>query len=337
MRLNLKEQTRDASLLLSEVFESEKNYSKALRYHIQYVVYKDSIENLETTKQIADLRTDFEINLREKEIALLERKQLLHRVYILITFFFLGFALLLLLYFRQRFINSRFIAESQKKEHDERISNLLNSHETKILHSMVEGQENERKRLAQELHNHLGSLLATIKVNFNAVDENYIPNHHTLVTLIDKACSDIRSLSHELNMGISADFGLVPALQELRAHLQQANGLVVEFSASMSNEPISFQNEIIVYRIIQELVSNVLKHAEASQMSILLTYFEQESMLNILVQDNGKGFNVDKEKIDKVGMGLNSLEQMVVNMQGLIIFDSNPVTGTTVTIDLPLL
>lgn len=337
LTLNLKEQIRDASLLLSQVFKTDGDYQRALRYQSQYLLYKDSIENSETTKQIADLRTEFEVSLKDKEIVVLEKRQLLHQIYIGIVIVFLGFTVLLLLYFRQRFRNSRFITESQKKEHDEKINNLLSLQETKVLQSMVEGQENERKRLAQELHNHFGSLLATVKVNLNAIDEKAISNHHTLVTLVDKACTDIRNLSHELNLGISADFGLVPALQELTTHLQHVNGLEVEFSATMSQYPISFQNELIVYRIVQELVSNVLKHAEASKLAILLTYFEQESMINILVQDNGKGFDLEKVTRTNPGMGLKALLQMVLNLKGEIFFDSNPLGGTTVNIDLPLI
>ncbi len=199
---------------------------------------------------------------------------------------------------------------------------------------MVQGQEMERKRLAQELHNHFGSLLATIKINLNAIDVGTIANLPTLTTLVDQACTDIRSLSHALNMGISADFGLVPALKELTAHLQQANGLEVEFSASMYQQQMAAENEICIYRIIQELVSNVLKHAEASKLSISLTFFDEENLVNILVQDNGRGFDAGKVHKTASGMGLRSLKKMVTEMNGDMEFDSNSVSGTTVNIDL---
>lgn len=333
--LNLKEQMRDASLLLAELYEAKKKYKEAFGYQIQYVAYKDSIENTETTKQIADLRTEFEVSLKEKEIVLLEKRQLLNRIYIIVTVALLLFALLLLLYFRQRFKHTRLMAYNEQKQHDERINNLLSTQETKALESMVQGQENERKRLAQELHNHFGSLLATIKVNLSAIDEKVISNHHTLTTLVDQACTDIRNLSHSMNMGIADNFGLVPALKELTLYLQQANGLEVEFSASMNQEQMSAENEIIIYRIVQELVSNVLKHAEASKLSILLTCFDKEFLINILVQDNGKGFDIQKTQKNNSGMGLKSLRKMIAGLHGNIIFDSHPASGTTVNIDLP--
>ncbi|MCC9071252.1 tetratricopeptide repeat protein [Flavobacterium sp. F-65] len=333
--LDLKEQIRDATLLLSELYEVVKDYPKAFTYQSQYIAYKDSIENTEATKQLANLRTDFEVSQKEKEIALLEKRQLSNRIYSIVTVFLLLFAILLLLYFRQRFKNTRLMVHNERNQHDEKIKKLLTTQETKTLQSMVQGQENERKRIARELHNHFGSLMATIKVNLNAIDENTISNHHTLTILVDQACTDIRNLSHELNMGISDNFGLVPALKELTSHLQQANGIEVEFTAAMCQEQMSSENEIIVYRIVQELVNNVLKHASATKLSILLTCFDDESLINIIVQDNGKGFSTTEKSKDVSGMGLKTLKEIISDLNGSIKFDSNPASGTTVNIDLP--
>ncbi|MBW8683875.1 tetratricopeptide repeat-containing sensor histidine kinase [Chitinophaga rhizophila] len=332
--LDLKEQKRDASLLLSKLYESQKDYARAFNHQSNYIVYKDSIENSGTTRQLANLRTEFEVSLKEKEIALLEKRQLLNRIYIIIAIFFLLLAVLILLYFRQRFRNARLLAENERKEHDVNIRSLLNTQETKALQAMVQGQENERRRLARELHNHFGSLLATIKVNMNAVDHAAVPNHHTLTTLIDQACTDIRNLSHSLNVGISDNFGLVPALTELTSHLRQSRKLEVEFSASMCEQQMEVRNEIIIYRIVQELVSNVLKHADATKLSILLTCFDEENLVNIIVHDNGKGFDVNAAQY--AGIGLNTLKEMIHNLRGEIRFDSNSTSGTTVNIDLPI-
>ncbi|MCW3465140.1 sensor histidine kinase [Chitinophaga nivalis] len=335
--LDMKEQLRDAYLLLSELYRTKRDYARAFNYQSRYVVYKDSIENSETTKQLANLRTEFEVSLKEKEIVLLEKRQLQNRGYIIIVIFLLLLAVLILLYFRQRFLNARLMAENQHQQHDEKIRNLLNVQETKALQAMVQGQEQERKRLSHELHNHFGSLLATIKVNMNAIDEKAISNYHTLTILVDQACADMRNLSHSLNLGISDNFGLVPALRELTQHLKQANQMEVEFAASMCQQQLDAKNEITIYRIIQELVSNVLKHAEATQLSILLTCFDEENLINIMVQDNGRGFNVEEAERTKSGMGLNSLREMIANLNGEIRFDSNPASGTTVNIDLPVI
>jgi two-component system, NarL family, sensor kinase len=334
--LNLKEQIRDAGKQLSQLYEQKKDFEKALTYQKQYIIYRDSIENKENTKEIANLRTEFEVNLKRREIALLEKNQLLNRIYIIISISLLLLAILLILYFRQRFVNARLLAGNERKRHDEDIKNLLKTQENKALQAMVSGQEKERKHIARELHNHFGSLLATIKVNLNALDEKTVSNYSTLTSLVDQACNDIRSLSHTLNMGVSDDFGLIPAIKELIVHIERSKELQVELSVSMSNEEIGIELELFIYRIIQELVSNVLKHSGAVKLSIGIICFFDESLINIIIHDNGKGFDVNLQTGDRSGMGLRTLSEMLQARQGDLKIDSNPVSGTTVIVDLPI-
>lgn len=334
--LHLKEQIRDGAQILTRLYKNNKDFENAFHYQNLYFDYRDSIENTETIKKMANLKTEFEVSLKDKEIGILEKSQLLNRAYITIAIFLLVLSVITLLYFRQRWKNSKLIAENQKKKHAETIKELLSTQETKALQSMVKGQENERKRLAQELHNHFGSLLATIKVNLNAVEDYALPNYDTLSSLIDHACTDVRNLSHSLNVGISEDFGLIPALKELTSHLKSSNNIQVEFAASMGECQLDSDMEIVIYRIIQELISNVLKHANASRLAIQLTYVDEEDLINIIVEDNGKGFNYNTIEPNKSGIGLQSLSKMIHNLHGEISFDSNSLTGTTISIDIPV-
>lgn len=332
----LKQQISDANLKLSELHQTMDEHDKAFAYYRDHIAYRDSVNNIETVQKIADQRTDFEVNLREREIDLLEKNQTLSRTYIIIAVTLLILAVVLLLYFRQRFLTTKLISLERRKKNEQKIKDLLNVQESKALQSMVKGRDDERKRLAQELHNHLGSLLATIKVNINSIDQEDISNHDTLTALIDQACTDVRNISHELNMGISKDFGLIPALKELTSHLKKSRDIAVEFSAAMSDRPIESEEEITIYRIVQELVSNILKHADASKISISLTCFEEENLINIIVQDNGRGFEDKSNHPDSNGMGIRSLKQMVESLQGVMVLDSSTRNGTTVNIDLPL-
>lgn len=331
--LGLKEQLRDGYLLLSELYSKEGNYKEAFNYQSKYVIYKDSLANIEQTKKIANLRTDFEVNLREKEIDNLKRKEALNVIYIIIGAILLALSVVILLYLRQRLTTSRLISDKEKKQHNDKIYQLLQTQETKVLQSMIKGRDEERKHLAKELHNHLGSLLATIKVNINGIDETAIRNHKTLIQLIDQACNDVRNMSHTLNMGISEDFGLIVALRELTENLNRQDLFEVEFSASMCEGTLDSDIEIVSYRIVQELLSNILKHAEATKVSVQLTCFEDDHLVNILVHDNGIGFDTQQTYN---GMGLNSIQHMVASYGGEVFFDSNTSSGTTVTIDLPL-
>lgn len=337
MAQDLKEQIRDANLLLSRLYTRKKDFQKAFEFQTQYLTYKDTIESAEKTKEMADLRTEFEVSLKEKEINLLQQEQTLNRIYIAAAITLLVLTIVVLLYFRQRYVHTRLMANHQRKLQEEKIENLLRNQETRAMQSLVVGREEERKRIAKELHNHLGSLLATIKVNLNGINNQDLPNYGTITSLIDQACSDVRNMSHSLNIGISEDFGLVPALKDLVNHLQQSGGLEVEFRASMQDCQLDTESEILIYRIVQELISNVLKHAKATRLSLLLTCFVEENLVNIMVHDNGTGFEVRDDVIaTNDGMGIRSIQQMVHQRHGDINFDSNPSSGTTVNIDFPI-
>jgi signal transduction histidine kinase len=335
--MGLKEQIRDAVFMLSKLYAQKKNCEKAFEYQSLYMAYNDSIVNNDQSKKMADMRTDFELSLKEKEIDLLEKRQKLNRTSNAVAVILLLFSVVLVLYFRQGFRTTKLISITEKKKHEKEISDMLNKEQTKALQSMIQGRDNERKRLAKEIHNHFGSLLATVKVNLIGIEENTSPRYQTVLTLVDQACTDIRNMSHSLNMGLSENFGLIPSLKELIAHLRQSGGLDVEFTASMCSYQIDSDNEIAIYRIIQELISNVLKHAGATKLSIIITCFEQEKLINILVNDNGKGFIPNSNKLNNGGMGLKCLEEMVESLQGEIQIDSHSISGTTVNIDLPLI
>lgn len=335
LKVDLKEQIRDASLLLSQLYANQRAYDSAYSYHQQYVTYKDSLENAEQTREMADQRTTFEVNLREKEIDTLEKEKKLQQTYVIIAITLLALSVVLVLLFRQRYRNTQLLNIAERKEHDAEVKDLLKTQETKALQSMVQGKEEERRHLAKELHNHLGSLLATVKVNLNGLESKDEVKQEKIIGLVDQACQDVRNLSHELHMGVSENFGLIPALKELTSHLQRSNGLQVMFSASLDSVILDADNEIMIYRIVQELVSNVLKHAGATKLTISLTGFEEGNLVNILVEDNGKGF--EPEKLDKAskGIGLDSLMEMIQKLDGEFEIDSSVKSGTTVSVDLP--
>lgn len=333
--LGLKEQARDASLVLSKLSAEGGNFKEAYHLHQEYLAYRDSIQNEENTKAMADQRTEFEVNLREKEIQVLEKDKQLQNIYIIVALVLLLAFILLFLLSRQRLITNKLAAKAYRDQHEKDVQNLLQGQEKKTLQSMIEGREKERKHLAGELHNHLGSLLATVKMNLNGFEQED-KRISTLHQLVDQVYNDVRNMSHALNMGVSEDFGLVSALKELVDHLAQSGKIKIEFNAAVSDCSIPFEQEIVLYRVVQELVSNVLKHAQASEMTLLLTCFEDDQLLNIMVSDNGKGFEAEVAKVKSDGMGLNSLEGMVQGLHGEMEIDSQPGKGTTVNIDFPL-
>ena len=348
-----------ASLLgLSEVNEALGRLDRAYDFRLQYEVVKDSLDNVEKSRQLAEIREIYESEKKDKQISQLElenevvnakseanaalaAKRATDTLILIITasaFFIL--AVTLYFYFRQRLQLSKLLVREEKEARNKEVNQLLVQQQTKTLEAMVEGQERERIRIAKELHDHFGSLMAAVKVNLTTVLSNNAVNPEnesqmaTLSMLVDQACEDIRSLSHSMHVGISDTFGLVPALKDLTSSITQAGKIKVSFHASNCSERLDSVIEITTYRIVQELVSNVLKHAKATKLTIQLTCLDD--ILNIIVEDNGTGFNAAFLTKNAEGIGLKGLQERISSLNGDFEVDSRPEKGTTVIIDLPI-
>jgi hypothetical protein len=151
--------------------------------------------------------------------------------------------------------------------------------------------------------------------------------------LIDEAYLKVRSIAHAKNAGVIAEKGLLIAVQMMAEKISSANKISIEVVHFGLDTPLENSLEIAVFRIVQELTTNVLKHANASQTTINLS--RHENTLNIIVEDNGKGFDITQ--IDsKTGMGLHSIRTRVEHVQGEFIVDTTPKKGTTVIINIPI-
>jgi len=151
--------------------------------------------------------------------------------------------------------------------------------------------------------------------------------------LVNEAYKKVRTISHERNSGVMAKDGLLPAIQKLARTISSNNNLQIEVQDFGLENRIANKLEITIFRIVQELVTNIVKHAHATEASISLTQHDNE--LNIMVEDNGKGFKVGKLK-EKDGMGLGSIERRIEHLEGAMEVDSTPRRGTLINIDIPL-
>lgn len=213
---------------------------------------------------------------------------------------------------------------------------LLQQQELKSAYAILQGQEQERKRIAEDLHDRLGSRLAAVKLHLhayknksNATDEFF----STAENLLDGAVEEVREISHNMVSGVLSKFGLVAALQDLRQTLERSNAIKVDLHTWHLAERLNLNVEINLYRIVQELISNVLKHANASEITIQLNRYESQLLLTI--EDNGTGFDI-AEANAKRGMGLKNLHSRVYALEGKINIDSGQGNGTTVTIEIPI-
>ncbi len=324
----------------AEAHETLAQFDSAYHYQAITRTMEDSLYQLEKTEAIAEMQTKYETERKEKELVeekLLSQKYASQRS-LLFQLLLASLVILGLLYFffRHRQKTARIITQQKAKIHEQEVEELLQEQELKMVNAALEGQEVERKRIAKDLHDRLGSMLTTLKWRFDGIleKEEILIQKEPLEEanqMLDEAYHEVRRIAHDMNSGVLAKFGLIPALEELAASLEKGGGLKVEILKYGLGQRLDSPLEIICYRIIQELVGNVLKHAQATSLSIQVSRMEDE--LQISVEDNGRGF--DPEKIHE-GMGLKNIEARLQGLNGKLEIDSGKGGGTGIFIDLPV-
>lgn len=231
-------------------------------------------------------------------------------------------------------------AEKERQDEIDEKEKILKDLELSTIDAMIEGQEKERKRLAADLHDSVGATLAAAKLQFD-----YLVNHQKdtadseeltkkISTLLETAYVEIRSMAHLKNSGVIAKNGLLPAVEKLAKNASGINGLEFEVQSFGLDQRLDNSLEISIFRIIQELVTNIIKHAKATQGTIHIT--NHSDNLNIMVEDNGVGFNPKQLSKVKSKMGITSIDRRVESLGGEFTIESEISKGTTVIIDLPL-
>ncbi|PTX58823.1 signal transduction histidine kinase [Kordia periserrulae] len=237
----------------------------------------------------------------------------------------------------------KLIAKHEKEQQELQLQELIKTQEMKAINAMINGQEEERKRIAQDLHDNLGSKLSLVKIHYQSVEDNLESideeakiQYDRANQLLDEACKSVREISHNMISGTLSKFGLIPALKELKQTLenvyskQNSQRIYIELTYHKLDNRLENTMEIQIYRIIQELLNNIMKHAQATQVNIQILKLEKG--VNIIVEDNGIGFDTTKQH---KGIGLKTIQSRVVNMNGNYLIDSGKGNGTTVTIDIP--
>ncbi len=231
------------------------------------------------------------------------------------------------------------IAEQQRKIEIQQKEKILKEQELATIDAMIAGQEKERERLASDLHDSVGATLAAAKLQFNHLKNHKgkLPNEDELFestsSLLEDAYTEIRTMAHLKNSGVLAKNSLLPALKKLAKNASATSDLTLEVQDFGLDERLDNSMEIAIFRIIQELVTNIIKHSKASEASISIT--QLPDAMSIIVEDNGQGFDI-KKLSGKDGMGLSNIERRIEHMEGSMEVDSTQGKGTTVLIDIPI-
>jgi len=212
----------------------------------------------------------------------------------------------------------------------------------RLTDSRVEAQEEERRRIAREIHDGLGQMLSAIKFNVEVLEDTKgLPEGDRkklldVKQLLDSVMTEAREISHNLMPSVLEDFGLKPALQLLCESFGNRIGIPILFYAHGIDGRIDHGLEINLYRIAQEALNNISKHAEAKSVDIQL--IRDKEGVRLTIEDDGTGFerrDLPQEPGGKRGMGLISMRQRAVSFGGTLTIESNPGNGTTVMVDIP--
>lgn len=333
---------RNAHYALYEAYKKKNQPSLAYTWIEKYIALEDSMSNQTFKSQVADYEVKYQTKEKENQLIKqeLELKSASLRTRTLwavisglcFIFFTIGF-----LYFR----NVRFKTQMMLKDNeirDQKIKELEHSNKLLSLNSVIEGQEAERLRIAQDLHDGLGGLLTTVKAHFQSIQKEIqqlenLNIYNKTNKLIDEACIEVRRIAHDMVPYSIKISGLKGALEDLKESVI-ARGLPCELEIFNSDElKLNEQHSNMLYRIIQEITTNAVKHANATKLFIQLMCHKEG--LNILIEDNGKGFDIN-HLLKGGGMGLKSIDSRVSYLSGKINYDSSPGHGTTINIEIPL-
>jgi PAS domain S-box-containing protein len=207
----------------------------------------------------------------------------------------------------------------------------------------VQAQEDERRRIAREIHDGLGQMLTAIKFNLEILEDMITVGQegqdriHDMKGLLDDVMKEARELSYNLMPSVLDDFGLAPALQLLSEQFTKRTTVKAQFHTSGITERLDPQMEIGLYRIAQESLNNVAKHAEATEVN--LQFIRYPEGIRLVIEDNGKGITERPDIVratGKGGMGLVSMRERAASFGGVLTIDSTPKSGTFITIEIPL-
>jgi signal transduction histidine kinase len=202
---------------------------------------------------------------------------------------------------------------------------------------IVETQEVERRRLARELHDETAQALTSILLGLKRIEEGTESEDVRAATgelrgLVVGALQDVRRLAVELRPRALDDFGLVPALERLTGGIAEQTGLAVELESRLREKRLPDEVETILYRVVQEALNNVVKHAQAEHVSVVLS--EKDGAVAAVIEDDGRGFTPRSTEND--GVGLLGMRERVALVDGRLTVESREGAGTTVVVEVPL-
>lgn len=291
-RNKLKPNLIEAYKEYASYFTLIKDYKNAARYLQLYSDLRDTVMNEERSKAFAEMQTKYETDKKQKEIELLNQQKEIRELALeqsnnqrnllivaLMGILFISIGGFYLYRFNQQ----------------NKLSKALLEEQTLRLKAVIETQETERRRIAEELHDGVGQMLCVAKMNVSVLREEPEAENDlwdNLENIIDQSVSEVRNVSHAMMPSVLMKVGLKAALNEYIEQLNASKQIRVELICNNFDIRLDANSEVSVYRIIQELLSNAIKHGKAQRAWVNLD--DSDGNLKVSVKDNGRGFNIDK-------------------------------------------
>ena len=321
---------------LSEVYNATKNYDKAYFYANKSNRINDSLNDTKFKSEIVELEAKYKKAENEKKINLLqsqnEKAALLVNNNRLNTILFAVLSVLLFLIVLFLWIlnnNQKKLSIQKEINHEQELTSLEDQQKLSVSNALIEGEEVERKRIARDLHDGLGSMLSGLKIHLKLAEKENALSAAEVNNLLDKSIKELRNISQNLMPESLLKLSLEHALRDLCMANSNAK-TQIEFQYLIQKPNLPKNYEIVIYRIIQELLNNALKYAKASL--ILVSCSQNKDTFFITVEDNGVGFDImDK---NNNGMGLRNIKNRVEILKGKLEIESEVNKGTSAYIEL---
>jgi two-component system, NarL family, sensor kinase len=307
------------------------NYKKAFEYSELLRKLTDSLNNKEMTGKVVEIEKKYDSEKKEKQIITLKAEKEKKSLYNYLLLGALAASSLIGFLGYRSYSNKRRLQQLK-------INELEKEKQLTATEAVLKGEEQERTRLAKDLHDGLGGMLSGIKFNLNTMKGNLImtPDNalafERSVDMLDSSIQEMRRVAHNMMPEVLVKFGLNTALEEYCSDINKSGALKINYqSIGLSNSIVEQTTSITIYRIIQELVNNTIKHANAT--TALVQVNKTDESLSVTVEDNGKGFDTLLLNMAR-GIGWTNIQHRVDFLKGRLDVKSTIGNGTFVHIEI---
>lgn len=321
---------------LSEANEKLGNFQLALSYIRMKESLKDSLYNEEKSMQMGELQTKYNTEKKEKENQQLRHENEVSKLSSQRNrIMFLSSVLVSLLLV----VSGIFYYRAYKRRQENRMSAELLQEKERGIKAVFDATEEERKRIAKDLHDGIGQQLSAIKLGFEGVMKNVREVAPTeagrigqLGKIVDDTATEVRTISHQMMPKALQERGLMPAIDEMLKKTLSPTSIHYSFEHfQVENMRYNERVEVGIYRIAQELINNIIKHSGASEVMVQL--FRNKNHLILVVEDNGTGF---KPGSKQDGIGLMNISSRLGTVNGDVVWEPSPQSGTVATVRVPV-